>query len=249
MSLYSIAQNIEASALGQAIRESTWLFPAIEATHLLALAMLGGSVLIIALAVLGIGLKVAPLALHQSSRRYTNAAVITLLITGILLGISEPVKLYGRQAFWVKMTSLIIALLITYFAFNPLVNRGADDGITRTVAALTMAAWLTVAMAGRWIGFSRNRKVYSRHTTNFAEWVRQLIGITKDREYGVVTFSKSCAMIVGTEMTKLLPKSRRALPDMVFATSPTRSLMFSSLVSVSCMRINNTVNMPRGAVK
>jgi hypothetical protein len=154
MNLYILAQNIEASALGQAIRESTWLFPAIEATHLLALAMLGGSVLIIALAVLGIGLKAPPAELQQSSRRYMNAAVITLLITGILLGISEPVKLYGRQAFWVKMASLALALLITYFAFNPLVRRGDPDGVTRTVAVATMAAWLLVAMAGRWIGFS-----------------------------------------------------------------------------------------------
>jgi hypothetical protein len=154
MNLYAIAQNIEASALGQAIRESTWLFPAIEATHLLALALLGGSVLIIALAVLGIGLKLPPSELHKSSRRYMNAAVITLLITGILLGISEPVKLYGRQAFWVKMISLVIALLITYCAFNPLVRRGANDRVMRSVAVATMAAWLMVAMAGRWIGFS-----------------------------------------------------------------------------------------------
>lgn len=42
MSLYQTAQHIEASALGQTIRESTWLFPAIEATHLLSLALLGG---------------------------------------------------------------------------------------------------------------------------------------------------------------------------------------------------------------
>jgi hypothetical protein len=154
MNLYAIAQNIEASALGQAIRESTWLFPAIEATHLLALALLGGSVLIIALAVLGIGLKLPPSELHKSSRRYMNAAVSALLITGILLGISEPVKLYGRQAFWVKMISLLIALLITYCAFNPLVRRGDNDAVTRTVAVATMAAWLMVAMAGRWIGFS-----------------------------------------------------------------------------------------------
>jgi len=154
MNLYAIAQNIEASALGQAIRESTWLFPAIEATHLLALAMLGGSVLIIALAVLGIGLKTPPAELHKSARRYMNAAVVILLITGILLGVSEPVKLYGRQAFWVKMTSLALALAITYFAFNPLVRRGDRDGVARTVAVATMAAWLMVAMAGRWIGFS-----------------------------------------------------------------------------------------------
>jgi hypothetical protein len=154
MSLYHTAQNIEASALGQTIRESTWLFPAIESTHLLALALLGGSVLIISLAVLGMGLKTAPAEIYKSAHRYMNGAVILLLVTGVLLGISEPVKLYGRQAFWVKMISLIIALLITYFAFNPLVKRGASGAGMRSVTAVTMMAWLMVAMAGRWIGFS-----------------------------------------------------------------------------------------------
>jgi hypothetical protein len=154
MSLYHTAQNIEASALGQTIRESTWLFPAIESTHLLALALLGGSVLITCLAVLGIGLKIPPAEIYKSAHRYTNGAVIILVITGVLLGISEPVKLYGRQAFWVKMISLGIALLITYFAFNPQVRRGASGTGMRSVAIVTMAAWLMVAMAGRWIGFS-----------------------------------------------------------------------------------------------
>jgi hypothetical protein len=70
------------------------------------------------------------------------------------LGISEPVKLYGRQAFWVKMISLALALLLTYFAFNPLVKRGASDASLRSITVLTIASWLLVAMAGRWIGFS-----------------------------------------------------------------------------------------------
>ena len=154
MSLYHTAQNIEASALGQTIRESTWLFPAIESTHLLALAMLGGSILIMSFSILGWGLKTPVADLYRSAHRYLNAAVIVLLITGVLLGISEPVKLYGRQAFWVKMISLAIALLVTYFVFNPLVRRGASGLGLRSVTVLTMAAWLLVAMAGRWIGFS-----------------------------------------------------------------------------------------------
>jgi hypothetical protein len=154
MTLYHAAQAIEASALGQTIRESTWLFPAIESTHLLALALLGGSVLILSLSVLGVGLKTSPAELYKSAHRYMNGAVIMLLISGILLGISEPVKLYGRQAFWVKMISLIVALLITYLAFNPLVKRGASGVGIRSVTALTLVAWLMVAMAGRWIGFS-----------------------------------------------------------------------------------------------
>jgi hypothetical protein len=154
VTLYHTAQNIEASALGQTIRESTWLFPAIESTHLLALALLGGSVLILSLSVLGVGLKTAPAELFKSASRYMNGAVIMLVITGVLLAISEPVKLYGRQAFWIKMISLAIALTITYGAFNPMVKRGASGIGIRGITALNMAAWLMVAMAGRWIGFS-----------------------------------------------------------------------------------------------
>jgi hypothetical protein len=154
MSLYHTAQNIEASALGQTIRESTWLFPAIESTHLLALALLGGSILIMALSILGWGLKTPVAELYQSAHRYLNGAVVVLLISGVLLAVSEPVKLYGRQAFWVKMISLALALLLTYFAFNPLVRRAASGANLRSITVLTIASWLLVAMAGRWIGFS-----------------------------------------------------------------------------------------------
>jgi hypothetical protein len=154
MTLYHTAQNIEASALGQTIRESTWLFPAIESTHLLALALLGGSILIMSLSILGWGLQTPLAEIYKSAHRYLNAAVAALLVTGVLLGISEPVKLYGRQAFWVKMISLSVALLVTYFAFNPLIRRGASGMALRGVTVLTIASWLLVAMAGRWIGFS-----------------------------------------------------------------------------------------------
>lgn len=154
MTLYQLAENIEASALGQTIRESTWLFPAIEATHLLALALLGGSVLVTALAVLGVGLKAPVAQLQGGARIYLNSAVLMLLLTGVLLGISEPIKLYGRQAFWVKMMSLAMALPITYFFFNRQVAKGGRGVGARAAALLTIAAWLMVAMAGRWIGFS-----------------------------------------------------------------------------------------------
>jgi hypothetical protein len=154
MTLYHTAQTIESSALGQTIRESTWLFPAIESTHLLALALLGGSILIMSLSILGWGLRTPVAELYRSAHRYLNGAVILLVLTGVFLGISEPVKLYGRQAFLVKMISLAVALLVTYFVFNPLIRRGESGAIMRVVTILTMSAWLLVALAGRWIGFS-----------------------------------------------------------------------------------------------
>ena len=154
MSLYHIAQAIESSPVGQTIRESTWLFPAIEVVHLLALAVMGGAVLMTALCVFGVGLKSEPKDIELTTRPFMTTSVIALLITGLLLGASEPVKLIDREAFGVKMVSLALALLFTYFVFNPIVRKG-DTGVqARTAAGVVMALWFTVALSGRWIGFS-----------------------------------------------------------------------------------------------
>ena len=154
MTFYHTLELVEASPFAQFIRESTWLFPAIEATHLLALALLGGSLLIVVLAVLGVGLNRPAAELLRGARAYVTGAIVTLLITGVLLGVSEPLKLYDRRAFLVKMIALLIALLITYGVFNPRIERGQEGAMTRNVAGLTIALWLAVAIAGRWIGFS-----------------------------------------------------------------------------------------------
>ena len=154
MDLNHLAEQIEGSALGQAIRESTWLFPAIEATHLLAIAALGGAVFILAFSVLGVGLKTPAVEIEKTTRPYMNWSVILLLLTGVLLGASEPVKLINREAFAVKMIGLLGALLFSYLIFNPLVRRGNTGAVTRLSALIVIGLWLTVAISGRWIGFS-----------------------------------------------------------------------------------------------
>ena len=46
--------RLEQTWIGNAIRESLWLFPAVEAVHLLSLAMLGGAVLVVDLRLFGV---------------------------------------------------------------------------------------------------------------------------------------------------------------------------------------------------
>jgi hypothetical protein len=47
----------EASGLGTMVRDSIWQFAAVEAVHLLALAVIGGAVLIVDLRLLGLTLQ------------------------------------------------------------------------------------------------------------------------------------------------------------------------------------------------
>jgi len=154
MSLYHQFEALEATSLGDAIKNSLWLFPAIEAVHLLALAMLGGAVLMLDLRLLGLGLTGQPAStLERETRPWLIGALAVMVITGSLLGVSEALKLYDKRAFWVKMIALACALVFTFAIKGPLARR--DPGAVGKAAALvSLALWLTVAIAGRWIGFS-----------------------------------------------------------------------------------------------
>jgi hypothetical protein len=157
-------QWLESLWLGQFIVSSNWLFPVIESVHLLALAVLGGSVLIVDMRLLGVLLRdraVKEIALD--ARPWMKGALVMMIATGIPLFMSEPTKCYYSQAFWVKMWALALALLYT-FTIRTRVTSTAGDGaaaaVRRTarlqmlVGALSIALWFTVAASGRWIGFS-----------------------------------------------------------------------------------------------
>ena len=148
---------IEYTWLGVVVRESVWLFPVIEAVHLLGLCLLGGAVLVVDLRMLGLGLKRQTIAeLAAQLKPWLIGAVLLLLITGVLLFVSEAVKCYYSQSFLVKMITLPIALAFTFTVHGKLAAAGGYDASirTRSAALASMVLWLTVAAAGRWIGFS-----------------------------------------------------------------------------------------------
>lgn len=149
----------EATAIGQVIRDSLWLFPVIESGHLLSLCMLGGSLLVPDLRMLGAGLNRQPVGdLARSLRAWLLGSLCAMVATGVLLFLSEAVKCYYNPSFWVKMTTLPVALLFTFLVRQRVATRPATGPGTswtnRAVATTSIALWLTVAAAGRWIGFS-----------------------------------------------------------------------------------------------
>jgi hypothetical protein len=147
----------ENTAIGEAIRNSLWLFPVIEAVHLLGLCLLGGSLLVVDLRLLGVGLKGERIAdVSGHARRFLIASIALLLGTGTLLFLSEAVKCYYNTSFWVKITTLPIALLLTFtirdrFARNEKLDTSARS---RLLGGGSLTLWFIVAAAGRWIGFS-----------------------------------------------------------------------------------------------
>ena len=151
-------QWCESLWLGQFIVGSNWLFPVIESVHLLALALLGGSIVVVDMRLVGLGLTGREIKeLARDARPYMNFALVVMISTGIPLFLSEPIKCYYSPAFWVKMWTLAIALTFTYTIRTKTTRMEYVRNTARRqvmVGALSLALWFTVASAGRWIGFS-----------------------------------------------------------------------------------------------
>jgi hypothetical protein len=157
MNLLPFFEWCEASRLGDTIRQSLWLFPVIEALHLVALCVLGGSLLILDLRLLGAGLRRQPAyLLAKELRPWLVGSLAVMLITGVALFTSEAIKCYYNTSFWVKITTLPFAILFTFTIRKSVAARTDADvnTTTRMVALTSIVLWFVVAAAGRWIGFS-----------------------------------------------------------------------------------------------
>jgi hypothetical protein len=151
-------QAIEASAVGQLIKNSKWAFAAIESIHLLALAVIGGAVLVVDLRLLGLGLRRQPVSeIARDAFPVLVASLIVMIVTGIGLFVSESIKCYYSTPFWVKMTSLSLAILFT-FTIRRKVTMTEEAGLRpiwmKLVALVSLTLWFGVGAGGRWIGFS-----------------------------------------------------------------------------------------------
>jgi hypothetical protein len=158
MSLLPFFQWCENSGVGETIRSSSWLFPVIESFHLLGLAVIGGAVLVVDLRLFGFGLRRQPVAqLASDAQRWLVCSLAVMLATGILLFTSEAIKCYYHIAFWVKMTSLLLAIVFTFTVRRKVTmadETRASPLRNKLVAAISIVLWSGVGIGGRWIGFS-----------------------------------------------------------------------------------------------
>lgn len=158
MSVLAFFEWCEATWLGVAVRSTEWLFPVIEATHLVAFAVIGGVVLLVDLRLFGLALREQRTCdLAREAQPWLVGSLVVMFVSGGLLFVSEAVKCYYSNPFWIKMSALALAIAFTFTVKQRVVR--VDDleiapALRRCVAALSIVVWGTVAWGGRWIGFS-----------------------------------------------------------------------------------------------
>ncbi len=158
MSLLPYFQWCYQTGIGEGIRNSTWLFPVIEAFHLVGLGLTVGAVLIVDLRLLGFGLSRQPVgALAAAVEPWLFGSLALMVASGSTLFLAEAIKCYYSFPFWVKMTSLLLVLLFTFTVQRHVIRADLATkrpSLGRLTAVVSLVLWFGVAWGGRWIGFS-----------------------------------------------------------------------------------------------
>ena len=149
MPLLRLCQWLQLTPVSVAIRESTWVFPILDAVHCVGIILVAGTIVIVDLRLLGLGMRRQPVSsVIAQVLPWTFFGVAFMFVTGSLLAWAEPVKLYRSPFFRWKLLFLAIAglnaLLFHYTTFSP--------ARARVAAAVSIVSWISVIAAGRAIG-------------------------------------------------------------------------------------------------
>jgi hypothetical protein len=143
------------TSISQAIKGTTWVFPLVETIHILSLAVLLGSLFLIDLRLLGIAARGwTPAQILGQLHSFINCSVGIILVTGVILFVAEPRKLFDNAAFGPKMMFLAAAILFQYTLYPRVRNMHATIPLWgRLLALVSLGLWFGVAVCGRAIGF------------------------------------------------------------------------------------------------
>ncbi|AZO11912.1 MULTISPECIES: hypothetical protein [unclassified Mesorhizobium] len=148
--------GIEQLALVRGLKASFVAYPIVNALHILAVGALLTSVALMDLRVCGMFRALPYAAFTGLLRRTAFVAFAGALVTGSLL-FSVRASAYAAMPIFLAKMTLILLAGINFLGFLWLGRgRGGDEpagGLAAMLAALSLALWIGVLLAGRFIGF------------------------------------------------------------------------------------------------
>ncbi|MEJ8809793.1 hypothetical protein WKW77_01850 [Variovorax ureilyticus] len=135
-----------------ALRTTTWAYPALEAVHIVGIALLLGNLVALEMRVFG---RAAALPVHGVARLSLTIALSGFALaaaSGALMFATQPSELLANRAFLVKM-GLLVAAGCNAFWFHARGSLGKLDSMARIQMLSSTAIWLAVVFCGRWIAY------------------------------------------------------------------------------------------------
>jgi hypothetical protein len=152
--------SIAAAMRGQLGGE--WLFPIVETLHVISLAMVFGSIVMVDLRLVGATSRNSAVSrLSGEVLPYTWGAFICAAVTGTLLFVSKAHVYFYNLQFQLKFLCMFLAgvnMAVFHFgAYRHVLEwdeKHSPPLAARLAGALSIALWIGVIFFGRWIGFT-----------------------------------------------------------------------------------------------
>lgn len=162
MSIQSICQAISDSSVGTQLRESTYVWPGIEALHVLSLALSVGTIVLVDLRLIGATLRNESVTdVIEQTLPYSITGFVLAFVSGIILFWSEAGKLYQSYPFRFKLVAIVLAgANALWFHSNIFksVDKWNKDRITPPQARFAgwfgLIFWMVVIFFGRWTAYN-----------------------------------------------------------------------------------------------
>jgi hypothetical protein len=153
--------GLEGLALAATLRGSTWLYPLVNAGHIVGIALLFGAIAPLDLRLMGVWSGVPLSALLRVLVPVAGIGLSLAAVAGSLLFITKAGEYVGSAFFQAKMVMLALALgnVAAFHALRRRKGRGSDPAPLPSVAlqrlqgATSLTLWLCVIVLGRLIGY------------------------------------------------------------------------------------------------
>jgi hypothetical protein len=161
--LSELAKWLAATPLSHTIQSTGWIIPSLQTIHILGVAVVFSSAILVDLRVWRLLQRDEPLP--EVARRFLPTiwpVLLILLVTGSLLIVGEPRRSLLNLTFYLKMSLLAVAIMLTAglqrsIASSPNFwdkNRGREIA-WRFAATLSILIWCGILFAGRWIAYTQ----------------------------------------------------------------------------------------------
>ena len=156
---------LEASGLGQAMRQWLWLYPAVEVVHLVGIGLLFGSIAVLDLRLLGLSRRIPVGTLAGHVLPWTAGSFLLIIPSGLLMFIAHATEFIESEVFVLKML-LILAAGVNAALFHTITFRTADvwdseemrklrpPPSARLAGALSLLLWIAVIACGRLLAYT-----------------------------------------------------------------------------------------------
>lgn len=129
-----------------------WAYPALEAAHVVGVALLFGGLVVFELRLLGLARALDLAVLARLVLRLALLGFALCALTGLAMFATQPQELLANAAFRVKL-GLLVAAGVNAAWFHARGGLALADRAARVQGLLSVGFWLAVIICGRWIAY------------------------------------------------------------------------------------------------